>query len=491
WYNHGADLNNSRSATGGTINSTSVGFGSLKLKWKFQAGLDVSATPAIYNGVIYFPCWNGNIYAVNAITGTLVWMKSVGALTGVPSPNILTSVTVARATPTVVTDGYNLLVWGIYGPAVAFAVSITTGKLAWMTALDPSNYSVVTASGTYYSGAYYVGLSSLDEMLPESMCCTFRGSMVKMNVRTGKIQWQTYTLPDNGGNMGGYAGAAIWGSSPPIDINRGVIYAATGNLYSAPASVVNCEVQTSQAQNATNPDSCVPSNIYFNSFIAFDMTSGGVIWGTRMGGYDGPGLPSPDADFGEAPMLITAAVNGSQVDMVVAVQKSGYAYALNRNNGAIVWSTLAGPGSAQGGGIWGAATDGKRVYTNISNAWKKTFVLAPSNQTTTAGGWVALDPPTGNILWTTANPSSNLADGPVTVVNDVVIAGSVDPTGPVYGMNAATGKVIWSSFTNATVYGGASSSYGCIYIGNGYRVGPTSQFHPAWTGGKYVYCYCI
>lgn len=89
--------------------------------------------------------------------------------------------------------------------------------------------------------------------------------------------------------------------------------------------------------------------------------------------------------------------------------------------------------------MWGAATDGARVYTNIVNADNLPFTLKPSNRTTTAGGWVAMDANTGRILWTTANPSNDTAHGPVTVVNGVLFAGSVAPSGPVYAMDAGTG----------------------------------------------------
>ena len=37
----------------------------LRLKWKFFAGDDISATPAIFNGTLYFPSYNGNIYATS------------------------------------------------------------------------------------------------------------------------------------------------------------------------------------------------------------------------------------------------------------------------------------------------------------------------------------------------------------------------------------------------------------------------------------------
>jgi len=67
---------------------------------------------------------------------------------------------------------------------------------------------------------------------------------------------------------------------------------------------------------------------------------------------------------------------------------------------------VAGPGGKEGGGVWGAATDGNRIYTNIVNSDRVPFRLSPLNQTTTAGAWVALDANTGEVVWTTANSSN-------------------------------------------------------------------------------------
>lgn len=53
-----------------------------------------------------------------------------------------------------------------------------------------------------------------------------------------------------------------------------------------------------------------------------------------------PAGPNVDADFGEAPMMLRTRVNRTKRDIVVAVQKSGFAWALDRNNGSIVWSTV-------------------------------------------------------------------------------------------------------------------------------------------------------
>ena len=82
-------------------------------------------------------------------------------------------------------------------------------------------------------------------------------------------------LPDNGGKLGGYAGAAIWGSSPSIHIIRRHVYVATGNLYTAPANVTECqEKQNNQTTPPTQPDQCIGPDIQFNSILALDMNSG-------------------------------------------------------------------------------------------------------------------------------------------------------------------------------------------------------------------------
>jgi len=184
-------------------------------------------------------------------------------------------------------------------------------------------------------------------------CCTFQGSFAKLDAKTGKILWQTYTLPNNQGNVGGYAGAAIWGSSPAIDRARNLVYIATGNLYSAPERVEKCQERENNQTNPTHPDECVEPDNHSDSILALDLNTGNIKWYHQLGGYDVwfvkcmnlstpncPPGPNPDADFGEAPMLLSTYRNGVRTDLAVAVQKSGFAWALDRDTGDIVWSTV-------------------------------------------------------------------------------------------------------------------------------------------------------
>ena len=82
WTMGGQNLNNSRNQYDATIKRNNVS--KLSLKWVFTTGDDVSATPAVANGIVYFPDFAGNFYAVNADTGTLVWKRQVSNWTQVP-----------------------------------------------------------------------------------------------------------------------------------------------------------------------------------------------------------------------------------------------------------------------------------------------------------------------------------------------------------------------------------------------------------------------
>ncbi|PIA62583.1 hypothetical protein AQUCO_00200531v1 [Aquilegia coerulea] len=460
--NHGGDLCNRRYAES-EVKISPHTVSKLKLKWEFIAGKDITATPAIFNGTVYFPSWNGNIYAVKADDGSLVWKKNLDELTGLKSPGFifLINVTIARATPTVAGD---LLIIGIYGPAVVIAVERTTGDLVWMTRLDSHNSSLITMSGTVHDGGFYVGTSSAEETLTVEQCCTFRSSLAKLDIQTGAILWQTFTLPDNFGERGEYAGAVIWGSSPSIDTKRNHVYIATGNLYSAPSHVTECQERENNQTVPTHPDQCIEPENHENSILAFDLDHGNIKWYRQLGGYDiwffacsdlsnplCPPAPNPDPDFGEAPMMLTIIVKGTN---------------------------FAGPGGFAGGGSWGAATDGHEIYTNIINSDGLNFTLSPSKKTTNGGGWVAMHAYTGRILWSTANPTNLRASGPV------------DSEGALFAMDVDTGKILWTYNTGATIYGGVSVSNGCVYVGNGYKVSLGANI-PTFTAGTSLYAFCI
>ena len=55
----------------------------LKTKWVFTTGGDVSATPTVAGGAVYFPDWAGNLFAINKQSGQLMWSHKISDYDGV------------------------------------------------------------------------------------------------------------------------------------------------------------------------------------------------------------------------------------------------------------------------------------------------------------------------------------------------------------------------------------------------------------------------
>ncbi|GAB3072328.1 PQQ-binding-like beta-propeller repeat protein [Intrasporangium mesophilum] len=466
WNSAGGDRQNTRfAANESKISPETVG--NLTMKWVLTTGGDVSATPAVDGQQVYFPDWSGNLYAVSRATGAVVWQKKMSDYTGVPGDK-------ARATPAL---SDTALVIGNQGPfgggGAVVAVDKATGALLWKTQLESHPAAVITQSATIFDGVVYVGTSSQEEaysVIPGYVCCTFRGSMAALDLRTGKILWKTYMTP--GSN---YPGGAVWGSSPAVDTKRGSVYIATGNNYNLPQSVLDCVAAAPPADKKA----CLPANDYFDSILALDMRTGAVKWATSAISFDAwtadciPGIgdgsncpepQGPDYDFAQAPALFKTTTGR---ELVGVGQKSGQYWALDPGTGQVAWVTVTGPGGTAGGLQWGSAVDGKRVYAANANSNGKPWTL-PDGSVTSTGLWSALDAATGQLLWQTVPKHGGGTSGPVTTANGVVFGCSLDDNGYMYALDAASGAELWEFASGGSCLSGAAISNGTVYWGSGY-----------------------
>jgi polyvinyl alcohol dehydrogenase (cytochrome) len=276
-------------------------------------------------------------------------------------------------------------------------------------------------------------------------------------------------MPDNGGQTNQYSGGAIW-QPPAIDPKRGLLFIGTGNNYTVPPDVEAC-------QNTTPTANCTAANDFFDAALALDLKTGQIKWADKLQSIDtwtvacirpsggtNPNCPvpsSPDFDLGgSGPNLIG--------NIVGFGQKSGIFWALNPDNGNIVWSTPVGPGGSLGGIEWGTATDGKRIYVAIGNNDHLPYTLVPSGRQINWGSWSALDVTTGHILWQTADPTAGTIDtGSVSVANGVMYAGSY--AGQMYALDTTNGNILWSFASGGSVIDGPSIVDSVVYWGSGYR----------------------
>jgi polyvinyl alcohol dehydrogenase (cytochrome) len=484
WRTAGHDLSNSRSQPLETQIHTGNA-SRLTPKWTFQTDGDVWATPSVDVNNLYFPDATGNLFAVDRATGRQLWKRKVEEYTRVPG-------VIARTTPAI--SGRTLVLGDQGGRlgagASVFAVDKRNGAKLWSTKVDDHPGAVITQSAVIYQGVVYVGVSSVEETLaaraPGYVCCSFRGSVLALDARSGRILWKTYTVP--GAETPGFAGGAVWSSTPVVDALRGSLYVTTGNNYIVPTELLDCQGLPTPLE----VEQCVAEvpgseHNYFDAILSLDLQTGAVKWGRPMIPFDSwniaclfsvPGNEGnctdprgEDYDFGQGATLYRARIGRRSRQLLGAGQKSGVYWAVDPSNGDVVWSTQVGPGGSLGGMEWGSATDGARIYTAVANSLARPWTL-PSGEVTTSGFWSALDAGTGAILWQTRGfPAvSTTNQGPVAVANGVVYAGTIDAAGTMYALHAANGSTLWTFASGGSVNAGAAIVDGTVYWGSGYNV---------------------
>ncbi len=478
WPGWGLTRGNTRHITADqtTINRDNVA--TLKLKWAFAfpEALRVRSQPALAGGALIVGSHNGKVYALDRETACVRWAFQASAAV---RNGIVVSPWEEGDTKASPLAYFGDLLGYVY------ALNARTGELVWRDRPDTHPNATMTGAPTLYGDTLYVPVSSLEVITtrnPDYECCTFRGSIVAYDSRTGTKKWQTYSVFEAPKPLGvtsagtirmSPSGAPVW-NSPAIDERRQQIFFGTGENYSSPAT------DTSDA------------------IIALDMETGDVNWvfqatagdawngacSSLGGGSNGPNCPEedgPDVDFGAG---ATFATTSDGRDLVIAGQKTGNVFALDPDTGALVWKTTVGRGSLLGGINFGIAIGNDKVYVPIAD------VIDGSNfPGERHPGMHALDINSGEILW--RSPMEDTCNGrqycvpgiavAATASDELVFAGSIDGYMRIY--DADTGEVLWAHQT-AQVYtdvngttgnGGAISggagavAYGnTLYVSSGY-----------------------
>jgi polyvinyl alcohol dehydrogenase (cytochrome) len=449
-------------------------------KWVATTTGDVSATPAVVDGAVYFGDFGGTVWKLDAETGATIWSHSVPAYTGIAGDYARTSPSLAGNTLVVgVIRGPNPL--GLAGPNM-LGIDANTGALRWKTQIHPNPKAVMTGSPVLVGHTVITGVSANNAGGPTA---TFRGEIVALDAHTGEILWQTYSLPDNNGLPTGYAGATMF-APPAVDESLGLVYGTFGQPYRKPASVDAC--------NAAAPtgfsESCEQPGAYWKSIVAFDLKTGEPRWSYRVFGHEpwqracGSQPPTvtwcgAEADGekwdlgGSGANVFRLKIDKKWRDVVGIGEKSGVYIVLDAETGEFIWNTLVGPGGDQGGFEWGTAYDGDRIYGAITNQHNIPYQLTQGGVTSgpfvTGGSWAALDPDTGTILWQTGDPVGAYDLAPVTSANGVVFASSMPQTGyQMFALDAATGEILWRFAAGSSVNSGPAVVDGTVYWGSGY-----------------------
>ncbi|MGA2214436.1 MAG: PQQ-binding-like beta-propeller repeat protein, partial [Bryobacteraceae bacterium] len=317
WNGWGPDLTNTRYTTTNGITLNQVG--KLKLKWAYGFEGDVSAfgAPTVLGHTLFVGSAGGAVQALSTDSGCVRWVYQASG----PVRTAMVAVPNGKTHVLVFTD---LTGW-------AYGVEAETGSLLWKKKPEPHESTRLTGSAAVHDGVVFIPAASWEETRstnPEYPCCTFRGSVTALRAKDGTEVWKTYTIREKPreiekgpGTVGtwGPSGAGVWGS-PTLDAKRGLLYIATGDNFSTPATEMS------------------------DSVLALEVKTGRIVWSKQVtpgdvysGACTGGKCPGPDHDFGSS-VIIEKLPNGR--DVLLAGQKSGVVYALDpEQKGAILWQT--------------------------------------------------------------------------------------------------------------------------------------------------------
>jgi len=450
----------------------------LRLKWSYgYDGAKENGQPSVVDGRIFVASASGRIFSLDARSGCTYW--TYDAATGshsavvvgeLAAPKKLFGLEKLKLPKLKLSKNKDAHIEVEKPPSAVFfgddsgavyALDARNGHLLWKTQVDEHPLARISGSPALYRDRLYVPVASSEESLaanPAYACCTFRGSLVAIDVADGRIVWKTTMSADEprpyaknaaGAQLFGPSGLAIE-SAPTIDARRGVVYVATGDSHGPldePAA---------------------------DAVVALGLSDGKTRWVKKLGSASG------SRAFASSPILRTLSLTRQ---ILLATQKSGVVYGLDPDReGELIWQSqidVAGSPGVQ----WGPAADHRSVYAAFAAPPPGALPAEPS------GGLVALDVATGKLRWATPAPLPPCSWGPkdcshaesqaVTVIPGVAFSGAMD--GHLRAYSSIDGHIVWDFDTAralATVngipatggaldHGGPTIVAGTLYVNSG------------------------
>ncbi len=304
--------------------------GQLRMAWTrgLPAGSQES-TPVVYRGVMYMNVPGGTVQAVNATNGDLIW-EYVRDYPKHINP---------RASRHKNLGIYEDMIYFAAPDGFLVALDAQTGKVRWETKTDTGG---ITAGGILVADG---------KVLTNRMCMHMTRDMCFISAhdaRTGKEVWKFYTTAA-AGEPGGDSwadmptekrAASPWGLPGSYDPKRRVTY----------WGIANPDPYTRLRRHGSHdavPFSA-PSNLYSNSTVALDISTGKLVWHYQE-------LPGDDwdADHNQERILLRTIVNpdarhvkwrssdlprNQEREVVVTVGEGGGLFMVERDGGKFLWA---------------------------------------------------------------------------------------------------------------------------------------------------------
>ena len=466
WLMYSGTLDSQRFSRLDQINTGNVG--DLELKWAYQIPqIDRAETvPLVVDGIMFVTEAPSNVVALDAATGRQYWRYDHEL------PEDL-RICCGRNNRGVAILGETLYMSTL--DAQLAAIDARTGNLRWATRVAPyqSGYSK-TAAPLIVKDRVVTGIAGGEYGI--------RGFVDAYDPETGALDWRTDTIPgpDNpdvqtwAGESWRTGGAASWitGSyDPDLDL----VYWGTGN----PGPDWNGDVR-------------LGDNLYSDSVLALDGTSGNMDWYFQFTPHD-----VHDWDAIQVPILADIEYEGRTRKVMMWANRNAFYYTLDRETGEFLvgkpyalqtWAegldengrpirlpdtfpteegVVVSPSIGGGTNWWSPAFNPQTglFYVNAFDGEQRYFKRNEDyveGENFTGGGGEnvrpnetyhsairAIDPATGDQRWEfPIQPRSSA--GITTTAGNLVFSGTVD--GYFFALNAETGEELWHTSVGARVH---------------------------------------
>ena len=459
WPRYGHDAFNTRTQPDETsLNPTATG--GIAPAWVFSLSAhgdsgQLQSTPIAADGCVFIASSDGVVYAVDAVTGALIWRHTLSAVTTGLGGAIVGAPALDHGRLIVLVDQQGD---GTHGPYVA-ALNEHTGAPLWTAA------PITTASGYYTNGAPQV----FDGVLfagfsPAEGNPAGQGGFALYDAATGALLRVTDTI-SAADQAAGFAGGGIW-STPAYDAATGYAYVGSGNPYSKAVEDVHTNAILKIDLRRSRPTfgqivASYKGNVdqYTQALQTLSQTPVCAASATAPDPLDDPACGQLDLDFGAAPNLFRT--DGHLV--VGDLQKSGVYHVADAASMAPVWSTIVGASC--------------QVCNAASTAVSPEGVFGEG---VPGGLEFSLDPATGSRTWTTPvgdgvhYQSTSEANG---VVYTTDMAGFLD------AFDAASGMLLMrrpltedtSAQSGALSSSGIAIAYHTLYVASSGETSSTGE----------------
>ncbi|HML15423.1 MAG TPA: PQQ-dependent dehydrogenase, methanol/ethanol family [Bryobacteraceae bacterium] len=393
--------------------------------WAFQTGdydQGLQSTPIVIDGVLYLSTTHSQVFALDAATGRMIWEYKY------PMPRGAGGNIQNRG----LAVGAGKVFVGTYDDYVV-AIDQKTGAEAWKVAMNDARQCgcSITGAPLLVKDKVIVGTAGGDG--------AFRGYLTALDATTGRLAWRFYTIPGKGekgnetwkGDSWKYGGGATW-MTGSFDADLNLVYWGVGN---AASDMYAANRYSGEGEGA---------NLYTGSVIALDADTGKLKWYYQE-------IPKDVWDYDAAYecVLIDRAVRGVMRKLLVHINKSGYAWVLDRTNGKFLG---AFPIVDYHTWLTGMTEDGK-IFGRVEPVEGKTTLICPGPDGGKSWNQVAYSPHTGLMYTPTLEICSDSTAREQEPVEGRGFLGGTwshraPPDGPAYShidaYDPVTGKRVWS-----------------------------------------------